>query len=73
MNNNGAIMIISGYFYLFLITFAIIAIYLSIKFAIRKKRKKKAYYLLTENYKVVTADKDGIPLFMEKGGNYEQI
>ena len=66
-------LIISGFFYLFLITFTIISTYLIIKYFIKKKRLKKAYYLLTEGYEIVSIDKDGVPVFMKKGGNYEQI
>jgi len=71
--NNVGIFIISGFFYLFMITFTIIAIYMIINAFIKNKRKKRAYYLLTEKYEVICADKDGIPTFMKKGENIEKI
>ncbi len=73
MNNNMALIIISGEFYMFLITLLIISTFLFIKHIIKKKRIKKMYYFLTEGYEVITTDKDGIAVFMKKGGNYEQV
>jgi len=73
MDNNAGVFIISGFFYLSLIAITIIGIYFGIKAYFKNKRIKKAYFLLTEQYEVISYDKDGIPTFMKKGENIERI
>jgi hypothetical protein len=70
---NIVLIIMSGFFYLFIIGFTVWASYKIIQFFINNRMIKKAYRLLVEGYKVVTYDNKGIPLFMVKDGNYERI
>jgi len=73
MNNNVGVFIISGFFYLSLIIITIMIVYSGVKFYFKKRKLKKAYFLLTEKYEILSYDKDGIPTFMKKGENIEQI
>jgi hypothetical protein len=70
---NVALIIMSGFFYLFIIGITTWLVYKAVQIFIDKKRIKKAYRLLVDGYKIVTCDSKGIPLFMEKDGNYERI
>ena len=73
MNTNSSMLIISGIFYLYLLSLTFLITYGAIKLFIKRKRRKRAYYFFTEGYEVISTDKDGIPTFMKKGGNIEQI
>ena len=73
MSNQPIFMLISAQFYMFIITMVIFIVYFLINFYFRLNRKKKAYFLLTEGYEIVSYDKYGIPTFMKKGENIEKL
>ncbi|WP_024791760.1 hypothetical protein [Lebetimonas sp. JS138] len=74
MNNNiemAISAILGAFLFMALLFITLFTAYKLIIFIWNKKRKKRAYLLIVDGFKAITVDNNGIPVILEKNGNFE--